>query len=407
MALYKFILDHTKYQDFRRKYHMYFYTKFIAQDTVFVDTSIKDNFGTLMYGNGTRAFKIRPLTPDDVINEFLITCWNAFHIKNEQKYKLWLPLTRGISWITGIYFVISLFWKLSNQHMDFADSWYLCSVAIGIITAIIYFITFSMEYESVELSTNDKVKLILPHIAYSTDIAKMYKELNAGFKDSHNNQQYNTKKSTENQQQKPRPKTLEESYTEHKESLVRKLTSDNSEKAKSNPTVRKAIDEIADMNMKADLSWLKESGITEQQQEEIANKLEIQEQKKLANHVAYEGRISATDKRKLKTILGYNCMVCGKNMKDKYGDIGNGYIELHHKIPYANMAVNDTRMLNKDDFCVLCPDCHRMIHKLKDAGDLELLKTIIAIQNPNDKVSISEYTSQQKQEYDYFDDDDD
>ena len=100
-------------------------------------------------------------------------------------------------------------------------------------------------------------------------------------------------------------------------------------------------------------------------------------------------------------------MVCGKNMKDKYGDIGNGYIELHHKIPYANMAVNDTRTLNKDDFCVLCPDCHGMIHKLKDAGDLELLKTIIAIQNPNDKVSISEYASQQKQEYDYFDDDDD
>jgi 5-methylcytosine-specific restriction protein A len=64
-------------------------------------------------------------------------------------------------------------------------------------------------------------------------------------------------------------------------------------------------------------------------------------------------------------------------MSDIYGDIGNGYIELHHKIPYSEMVENDTRILTQSDFCVLCPNCHKMVHKLDDAGDIELLSSIV------------------------------
>lgn len=112
---------------------------------------------------------------------------------------------------------------------------------------------------------------------------------------------------------------------------------------------------------------------------EIEESITIQEEKKIANHTAYEGRISTTDKNKLKAILGYKCSACGADMSKIYGDIGQHYIELHHKIPYSNIRENETRTLTEQEFCVLCPNCHRMIHKLPDAGDIDLLTRIIKL----------------------------
>lgn len=121
------------------------------------------------------------------------------------------------------------------------------------------------------------------------------------------------------------------------------------------------------------------TGVSEAQAEDIANNIEIQENKKVANHIQYEGRISVANKNKAKSILGTKCMACGKDMSEIYGDIGKNYIELHHKIPYSDMKENDTRTLSVDDFCVLCPDCHRMIHRLPDASDIDMLARIIKI----------------------------
>lgn len=119
--------------------------------------------------------------------------------------------------------------------------------------------------------------------------------------------------------------------------------------------------------------------ISDERLEEIYTNNQIKEEKKLANHSAFEGRIGSSDKRKLKLALGFSCQACGKNMEDIYGVIGKNYIELHHKVPYSDMKENDTRVLSQDDFYVLCPNCHRMIHKLEDAGDIELLKRIIKL----------------------------
>ena len=112
---------------------------------------------------------------------------------------------------------------------------------------------------------------------------------------------------------------------------------------------------------------------------EIEESITVKEEKKVANHITYEGRISTSDKNRLKAMLGYKCAACGKDMAQIYGDIGQHYIELHHKIPYADIKENETRTLTDHEFCVLCPDCHRMIHKLPDAGDIDLLTRIIKI----------------------------
>lgn len=103
----------------------------------------------------------------------------------------------------------------------------------------------------------------------------------------------------------------------------------------------------------------------------------VKEEKRLKNHLSYEGRIGVKDKRILKEKLGYTCQSCGLKMSEKYGNIGSNYIELHHKIPYSQLKENDSRELQITDFCVLCPNCHRMIHRLENADDIELLSEIV------------------------------
>jgi len=184
--------------------------------------------------------------------------------------------------------------------------------------------------------------------------------------------------------------TKQERINNAKDEKFNELIDDISEKVKdiekednkifgSVENKRKAIHAIAKQNLNDNLDWLKEAGYSEKEILKIADDFEIKEQKKLTNHSAYEGRIRSNDKTKIKSALGYNCMACGINMGEKYGKYGENYIELHHKIPYSDMQENDERTLNSDDFCVLCPNCHRIIHKLNDAGDIELLKNIIEI----------------------------
>ena len=112
---------------------------------------------------------------------------------------------------------------------------------------------------------------------------------------------------------------------------------------------------------------------------EIEESITVDEEKKVANHISYEGRIGTKDKNKMKSLLGYRCAACGKDMSEIYGNIGHNYIELHHLVPYSEMKENETRTLTEHEFCVLCPDCHRMIHKLPDASDIDMLIRIIRL----------------------------
>ena len=120
-------------------------------------------------------------------------------------------------------------------------------------------------------------------------------------------------------------------------------------------------------------------GLTPEIAKEIEEHISVKEDKRTTNHVAYEGRINNKDKNRLKSLLGYECEACGTDMSEIYGYIGQNYIELHHKIPYSDMKDNETRMLTDKEFCVLCPNCHRMIHKLPDAADIDLLARIVKL----------------------------
>lgn len=79
---------------------------------------------------------------------------------------------------------------------------------------------------------------------------------------------------------------------------------------------------------------------------------------------------------RVKNRKGYECEVCGFRFKDKYGELGDKFIEAHHLIPFASLKEGNTR-LSLSDFAVLCSNCHRMIHRLKDSSNLEELKSIV------------------------------
>lgn len=66
----------------------------------------------------------------------------------------------------------------------------------------------------------------------------------------------------------------------------------------------------------------------------------------------------------------YRCEVCGTKLSDKYGTRDNkeDYIEVHHIVEHAERSKQEgSHAVNyRTEMIPLCPNCHRMIHFLKD-----------------------------------------
>ena len=104
----------------------------------------------------------------------------------------------------------------------------------------------------------------------------------------------------------------------------------------------------------------------------------FQERKKLKdNHIKYEGRLSNKDVKAIKDVLGYVCMGCGLDPVKEYGSEMKGILEAHHKTPWAEIKENEVRTVEPNDFYILCPNCHRMIHRLDSPDDLDGLKEVL------------------------------
>ena len=58
---------------------------------------------------------------------------------------------------------------------------------------------------------------------------------------------------------------------------------------------------------------------------------------------------------------GYACHVCGIRFQDVYGDIGRGFIHVHHKKPLAGRR-HDYGVKPTIDLVPVCPNCHAMLH---------------------------------------------
>jgi 5-methylcytosine-specific restriction protein A len=68
--------------------------------------------------------------------------------------------------------------------------------------------------------------------------------------------------------------------------------------------------------------------------------------------------------------------VCGLIFKDYYGDIGTGFIHVHHLKPVSVMK-QEYEMDPISDLRPVCPNCHAMLHKNDPPFSIEELKDLI------------------------------
>ena len=58
-------------------------------------------------------------------------------------------------------------------------------------------------------------------------------------------------------------------------------------------------------------------------------------------------------------------MICGFDFELKYGELGKGYIEIHHIKPLSNLT--EVVVVNPEtDLICVCANCHRMLHRFKN-----------------------------------------
>ncbi len=69
----------------------------------------------------------------------------------------------------------------------------------------------------------------------------------------------------------------------------------------------------------------------------------------------------------------YECVVCGMNFVDVYGEIGKEFIEVHHLYPISETD-GEHEVDPAAEMIPLCSNCHSMIHRLDDASDWKQLR---------------------------------
>lgn len=74
--------------------------------------------------------------------------------------------------------------------------------------------------------------------------------------------------------------------------------------------------------------------------------------------------------------FGCICKCCGINFKETYGDIGEGFIHVHH-LKLISEIGNEYKVDPKKDLIPLCPNCHAMVHKRNPPLKIDELKEIM------------------------------
>ena len=69
------------------------------------------------------------------------------------------------------------------------------------------------------------------------------------------------------------------------------------------------------------------------------------------------------------------CEICGISFKDKYGEIGEGFIEAHHIFPISELTEEtETRL---EDLILVCCNCHKIIHHKRPWLTIENIKSLL------------------------------
>lgn len=75
---------------------------------------------------------------------------------------------------------------------------------------------------------------------------------------------------------------------------------------------------------------------------------------------------------------GSNCYVCGFDFEKVFGEIGKGFIHVHHLIPLSEIN-QEYEVEPIKDLRPLCPNCHAMIHRKSPPFTIEELRGLLKI----------------------------
>lgn len=75
-------------------------------------------------------------------------------------------------------------------------------------------------------------------------------------------------------------------------------------------------------------------------------------------------------------LKGCRCAVCGIDFKETYGEIGDGFIHVHHVTPISSKG-KDYKLDIDNDLVPVCPNCHAMMHRKNPPFSVAELKEII------------------------------
>lgn len=93
---------------------------------------------------------------------------------------------------------------------------------------------------------------------------------------------------------------------------------------------------------------------------------------RLVAHLRRERNAAIVKQKKaatLKTTGKLCCEVCDFDFKDIYGDIGDGFCEVHHIHPLHKSDGNVKTELK--DLAIICSNCHRIIHRIDPMPSVE------------------------------------
>ena len=80
--------------------------------------------------------------------------------------------------------------------------------------------------------------------------------------------------------------------------------------------------------------------------------------------------------------FGSTCAVCGFDFEKTYGEIGKGFIHVHHLKEISSIGREYT-VVPIEDLRPVCPNCHAMLHKSTPALSIEELKHIVSTRHRN------------------------
>lgn len=105
----------------------------------------------------------------------------------------------------------------------------------------------------------------------------------------------------------------------------------------------------------------------------------VEGKKKLRQHIHRERnpKVIRLAKEKFKRENGGRlfCEVCNFDFFQKYGELGDGFIEGHHIIPVSELG--EGQETNIQDIVMVCSNCHRMLHRKRPWLMKEQLKQLL------------------------------